>query len=200
MNSRGNPYRPISRCLVFREDLNGGPMNDLESLSKVYPKTGIGPWMALPNRKPQMAKQGHMLNCMFFCVSGCFVFNRFKQNEQSPGLTSKMTDGSVFMYVGGVAGITNMVIGICMTIGWHVLQNYEHHREDETTGIQVTSCQNMCTVHQLTMKFCICIMVVIRTPHATEHQCRMNINSERVSSLHLYLEHFIKSEQPASVT
>ena len=37
---------PVPWCLVFRENLYG-PMA-FGSLSKVYPQTGIGPWMPLP--------------------------------------------------------------------------------------------------------------------------------------------------------
>ena len=44
----------IHRCLVFKEDLYG-PMA-LKVCQKFPPKTGIGPWMALPRvRKPNTA-------------------------------------------------------------------------------------------------------------------------------------------------
>ena len=49
-----NSYGPIPWCLVFRENLYG-PM--ALKVHQKFPRTGIGPWLALPNNRRKLARR-----------------------------------------------------------------------------------------------------------------------------------------------
>ena len=51
----------IPWCLVLREDLYG-PMA-LKICQRVFPKTGIGPWMALPSYTPNSKNKRCKCKC-----------------------------------------------------------------------------------------------------------------------------------------